>query len=64
MIFTTRGYLPESQVELRETVTEDDDKRVVRTDKYARCDGAWVGNDVHVDLKRGLIMDAESGQLG
>lgn len=54
-IFTTRGWLPAERIELRETVTADDEThRAVRTDKY--LDGVWVGNDVHVHMKTGLDM--------
>lgn len=52
LIFTTFGWLHPSQVSLmRAVVTEDDDRRVVRTDKYT-LDGQWCGNDLHVEVKR------------
>lgn len=51
-IFTTRGWLPADQVELRETVTHDDDRiRLVRVDKYVG--GEWVGNDINGQIKAG-----------
>jgi hypothetical protein len=53
-IFTTRGWLPAAQVELRESVTHDDDHiRLVRVDKYDKTDGAWVGNDINGQIKAG-----------
>lgn len=51
-IFTTLGWLPAEKVELRESVTfEDDQIRMVRIDKYV--DGTWVGNDLNGQIKTG-----------
>ena len=61
-VFTTKGYLPAEQVEMRESVTEDnDDRKTVRVDKYLRASGEWIGNDVHVTLKRVPSMTGEQG---
>jgi hypothetical protein len=61
-IFTTLGWLPAEQVELRESVTHDDDQiRLVRVDKYV--DGVWVGNDINGQLKRGNELVATAQQL-
>lgn len=51
LVPTTRGLMHPSLVEMRRTVTQDnDDVRVVRTDKF--IDGEWVGNDLHIEAKR------------
>jgi len=63
VIFTTYGYLPEDQVELRPTATEDEDKIVTRTDKYLKSTGEWVGNDLHVHLKKPLSLEVAQGQF-
>lgn len=61
-VFTTRGHLPATQIDLRPTVVEDsEDRVVVRTDKYDRTDGAWVGNDLAVTFKR---LPSLQGELG
>lgn len=62
-IFTTRGYLPADRVELRKSVTEDGSARYHRTDKFDRVDGAWVGNDLHIELKASLPLFGETGQF-
>lgn len=61
-IFTTLGWLPADQVELRESVTHDDERiRMVRIDKYV--DGAWVGNDLVGHIKTGFEMSVEQAVL-
>jgi len=51
-IFTTRGWVPADQVELRRTVTHDDDQiTLVRVDKF--IGGEWVGNDIDGQIKTG-----------
>lgn len=61
-IFTTRGWLPADQVELRETVTHDDAQiRIVRVDKYV--DGEWVGNDINGQIKTGHEFTGIAQQL-
>jgi hypothetical protein len=61
-IFTTRGWLPQDQVELRETVTHDDEQiRITRIDKYVN--GEWVGNDLRGDIKTGHEFAAVQSQL-
>lgn len=63
-VFTTRGYLPAAQVEMRASVVEDDDdKKVTRTDKFDKTDGEWVGNDLHVEMKRMPAMFGETGRF-
>ena len=64
MIYTTQGFLPEDQVTIRETVTqEDDDMKIIRADKYL-ADGTWVGNDIRIEIKRTMIeMGAETGSF-
>lgn len=63
-IFTTRGHLPASQIELRPSTVEDSDDRViVRTDKFDRTDGAWVGNDLNVTYKRLPPVFADAGSF-
>lgn len=48
-IFTTRGWLPADQVELRETTTHDDEYLIItRVDKYVA--GEWVGNDLEATV--------------
>lgn len=52
-IFTTLGHINRDLVELKETVTcDNDDCHVLRTDKYLKSTGEWVGNDIHVTMKR------------
>lgn len=63
-IFTTKGFLPLSEVECVESVLENDNEKVIRIDKYLRSTGEWVGNDVHVTLKRGLPLDLFQGTMG
>ena len=64
-IFTTRGDLPESQVELRISVIEEtEERKVLRRDKYDMTDGAWVGNDLHVEIKKLPALFGEAGALG
>jgi hypothetical protein len=53
-IFTSRGWLPPDRVRLVQSVEEDADKILTRTDKFDVSDGAWVGNDLHVHLKHPL----------
>lgn len=54
MIFTTKGKLPNDQVELRESVTyEDEHIKMVRIDKYLKTTGEWVGNDLNGVIKTG-----------
>jgi hypothetical protein len=61
-IFTTRGWVPAEQVELRESVTHDDEHvRLVRVDKY--IDGEWVGNDINGQIKKGHELAIEQAQL-
>lgn len=61
-IFTTRGWLPADQVELRESVTHDDEHiRLVRVDKFV--DGVWVGNDINGHIKKGHEFGAVAQQL-
>ena len=63
MIYTTRGYVPDEMVELRETVTFEDDRMVmVRVDKF--IDGEWVGNDLNGRIKTGYDLGGETGNLG
>lgn len=48
-IFTTRGWLPADQVELRETTTHDDEYLIIkRVDKHVA--GEWVGNDLEATV--------------
>lgn len=64
MIYTTKGELPDEAVELRQVVTADnDDHRVVRTDKYLKATGEWVGNDLHVHIKKPLTLEGVAGQF-
>ena len=61
-IFTTLGWLPADRVELRETVTHDDERvRLVRVDKYV--DGVWVGNDINGQIKTGHEVVLETPQF-
>lgn len=54
MIFTTKGMLPDDEVELRESVTHDDEQiTIVRIDKYLKATGEWVGNDLNGRIKTG-----------
>lgn len=62
-VFTTLGWVPAEQVELRRwIVSDDEDTRVVRVDKYVA--GKWVGNDLHVIMKRPVPLAAESATIG
>ena len=63
-IFTTKGFLPLSEVELVESIFENSNERTVRIDKFLRSTGEWVGNDVHVTLKKGLNFDLIQGTIG
>lgn len=63
-IFTTKGWLPEAEVELVLSVVEDNNEKVERTDKFLKSTREWVGNDVHVTLKRGLLSDLFQGTMG
>lgn len=61
-IFTTRGFLPATRVELRANVVEDSaDRTVTRIDKYDRTDGAWVGNDLDIKVHRLPALFGEAG---
>ena len=61
-IYTTLGWVPAERVELRRTVTHDDDQiRLVRVDKFV--DGVWVGNDIHGQIKTGHEFGAAAQQL-
>jgi hypothetical protein len=60
-IFTTLGWLPAEQVELRESVTHEDEYvRMIRIDKYVG--GEWVGNDLNGTIKKGHEFRVEAGQ--
>jgi len=62
-IFTTLGWIPADQVDLRESVLEEnDDTRVVRTDKFVN--GLWVGNDLNIIIKRPVPLEAETSNIG
>ena len=63
-IYTTKGFLPLSEVECVESVFENDNEKIIRIDKYLCSTGEWVGNDVHVILKRGLLSDLFQGTMG
>ena len=61
-IFTTRGFLPAAQVELRSSVVEDTaDRTVTRIDKFDRADNAWVGNDLDIKVHRLPALFSEAG---
>lgn len=61
-IFTTLGWLPAEQVELRETTTHDDEYLIIkRVDKYVA--GEWVGNDLIGHIKKGHEFAAVQSQL-
>lgn len=61
-IFTTRGFLPASRVELRPSVVEDnEDRTITRVDKYDRTDGEWVGNDLDIKVHRLPALFGEAG---
>lgn len=63
-VFTTHGWLPADVVELRESVTHDDEHiRLVRVDKYVRSTGEWVGNDINGQIKTGHEFGALAQQL-
>lgn len=63
-VFTTLGLLPAEQVDLRETITHDDDHiTMVRVDKYLKATGEWVGNDLIGRIKKGHEFVAAQQQL-
>ena len=62
-IFTTKGWLPLSDVECVESVFETPHEKTIRMDKYLRATGEWVGNDVHVILKEGLLTPLTQGSF-
>lgn len=63
-IYTTQGWLPADQVELRESVThEDEHLRLVRVDKYLRASGEWVGNDINGMVKKGFEVPMTTAAL-
>lgn len=63
-IFTTHGWLPADQVELRESVTHDDERiRIVRVDKHLKATGVWVGNDLNATVKTGIDIGLAQAQL-
>lgn len=62
-IFTTKGWLPLSDVECVESVFENDHEKTLRIDKYLRTTGEWIGNDVHVILKEGLLTPFTQGSF-
>ena len=64
MIFTTKGWLEPELVELRVSVThEDDESRVERTDKHLKATGEWIGNDLNVVIKKGREFKVEQGSF-
>ena len=61
-IFTTLGWLPADQVELRRSITHDDEYLIIeRVDKYVG--GEWVGNDLVGTIKKGHEFAAVQSQL-
>lgn len=56
MIYTTKGWLQESEIELRVTVEEAATYKSTRTDKHLKSTGEWVGNDLHIEIKQPLEM--------
>lgn len=62
-IFTTKGWLPREALRLSVSTTEDDNCKVIRTDKFLVESDEWVGNDVHVEMKKGLGALFEQGIL-
>lgn len=62
-VFTTRGWVAADQVELRESVTfEDETIRMVRVDKFIGDE--WVGNDLRGEIKTGFDIGAIQQQIG
>ena len=61
MIYTTKGWLDDAEVELKPTVTDDERAMVTRTDKYLRATGEWVGNDLDIKLKQPMVSISEVG---
>ena len=63
MAFTTKGEIPDEQIEFRESVTFEDEKiRMVRIDKFHH--GEWVGNDLRGEIKTGHEFMVTQGQIG
>lgn len=64
MIFTSHGWLEPELVELRVSVThEDDESRVERTDKHLKATGEWIGNDLNVVIKKGRLIELAQGSF-
>lgn len=63
-IFTTKGWLPADEVVLKPTITDSPECTVTRTDKFLASTGEWVGNDLHVAMKKGIEALFEQGKLG
>ncbi len=62
--FTTKGWLPEAEVELRPMVEDTASYTMTRTDKFLRATGEWVGNDLHCEIKQPLVMWGETEKVG
>ena len=60
-IFTTKGFLPREAVRFAVSIHEDENCKVTRTDKYLASTDEWVGNDLHVEMKKGLGNLLEQG---
>lgn len=61
LIYTTKGLVPASELEVKDIVTLEENARVTATEW--RKSGELVRRDVNVNILRGLSSAAEQGAL-
>lgn len=60
-VFTTKGYLPYDELDIRDVVAEDDNSRAIATEWYYK--GELVRRDAAVSILRPAVMGAEQGDI-
>lgn len=60
-VFTTKGLVDRSRLEVKDIVEEHDNARVTATEWL--LDGELVRRDVHVNVLRGLDITPEQSQM-
>lgn len=62
LVYTTKGLLPASELEVRDVVEWTDNARKITTNFYHH--GEFVRNDVTVSILRPASVGAEQGSVG
>ncbi len=60
-IFTTKGLVDFEKLEVKDTITVEDNARITATEW--RLDGELVRRDVNVNILRGLELGSQQGSM-